>query len=485
MSRTDLSPAMAANIAGKVVSNTAAQIFGRYAIALCRLGIAALIVRTWGKATFGEYSLLFGLLAIGEWILDFGTTEIFVRDICQDRASEARRMALLACGKLIQIPAAAAVVIAIMSALRYPAPLLEAGATGAMSLVFYAGVLIYHTIFKANLTIHREVVAELISVAAMAPLVWFAAGKPGLGLSGLMACHVVSRALFFVLCLAFGRREARFDFAEIRSSDVWGGLRTSSTVGLIGLLVVTYEALDLLALSKLSTATELGYYSAAQRLIWPVVMALASVGTTLYPVAASYWPHDRAGFELASQRALNIVLLLACAAGCTVMAGAAFLLGILGPELKPGAPALRILAVLLVVKAVSATIGPVLYVLHAQTQALRFIAVAVVTKIVLLLIVTPRFGYIGVAWVAVFVEALFSAVPAVTILQRLSGFHLRWSTPVQLAGAGIAAALCGFLLPGGGIWAGVVAALVYLPLAWRTGAVGTADLRFLLRRGAA
>src|SRR5262249_35637368 len=161
---------------------------------------------------------------------------------------------------------------------------------------------------------------------------------------------------------------------------------------------------------------DLAYYSAAQRLVWPIVMALSSVGATLYPLVASYWPHDRSGFENASQRALNVVLLLAGAAACCAFAGAKFLMGLLGHDLVEGATALRIFALLLMVKAVSATLGPVLYVLHAQRLALQFILVAVAAKAILVLAVAPRYGYIGVATAALIVECLFAAIPSVAIL---------------------------------------------------------------------
>jgi O-antigen/teichoic acid export membrane protein len=477
MTRTDL---------GRIViRNTCSQIFGRNVIALCRLAVAALIVRTWGKVTFGEYALIFGLLSIGEWLLDFGTTEICVREICRYPDQEQKLMRTLAAGKFIQLPAAVALLIGLLFALRYPLHIIEAGIVGAFSLVFFAGMLIYHTIFKARLAVHREVLAELLSVLIMIPLVW-TASLTGWGLSGLLGCHVLSRASFFGFCCWFGRNDFRLSVFRVRWADIAAGLRTSATVGFIGFLVVSYEALDVLALSKLSKPADLAYYSAAQRLVWPIVIALSSVGATLYPLVASYWPHDRLGFENASQRALNVVLLLAGAAACCAFAGAQFLMGLLGRDLVEGAVALRIFALLLMVKAVTATVGPVLYVLHAQRLALRFIVVAVAVKCVVVLAVAPRYGYIGVATAALVVECLFAAIPSVAILQARSGYQVQWGVPARLMAVTVSAtALALWLLPGGGLGAAVAAGSLYLPFAFSSGAVNTSDLKLLLNRRAA
>jgi O-antigen/teichoic acid export membrane protein len=466
----------------RVVQNTLAQIFGRNLIALSRLAIAALIVRTYGKLTFGEYSLIFGLLSMAEWVLDFGTTEISVREICRRRDLEPQLMRMLAAGKLIQIPVAILVITGFLLVFRYPPRIVRAGAVGAISLVFFAGMLTYRAIFKANLTLHREAAAELLSVLFMIPLVWGAACL-GAGLAGLLACHVLSRACFFGLCCWFGRKDFALSIRGARWADVLGNLRTSATIGAIGFLVVSYDALDVLALSRLSTAEDLAYFSIAQRLIWPILMALSAVGATLYPVVASFWPHDRAGFDSASQRALNLVLLLAGAAACCAFAGAEFLMGVLGHDLAEGALALRILALLLIVKAISATLGPVLYVVRAQRQALQFIVLAVIVKAAVVFSAAPTFGYVGVATGSVMVELFFAAVPFVTILQRHSGYQVRWAVPARLLLMTVG--VIGFtrwLLPGGGIAAALAAASLYAPLALFSGAVNASDLKLVLSR---
>jgi len=473
---------LAENLGWSVFKNTAAQGVGRLLIALSRLVVAGIIVRSFGKITFAEYSLIFGILAIAEWLIDFGVTEVFVREICRDPARAPGLLRIVTAAKFVQIAVAYAVLVAILLALRYPAKIVEAGLVGGAGMIFYGGVLVYRVSFKASLTMERDVAAELLSVLVAVPLVWLACHY-GAGLSILVGCHFVSRAVFFGLAFLFGKSRYRPSVKGVTWRDIREGVRASAAIGTIGFLVGIYEAVGILLLSKLGTLSGLAYYSGAQRLVWPILMALASVGATLYPVLSSYWPHARADFERACQKGLNTVVVLGGLALCCLVAGADFFMGLIGPDIVPGAPALRVLAVLCFFKAISATLGPVLYVVHAQRYALQFIAVAVAVKAVVIAALVPRFGYMGVAYGSLGVEVCCAVVPCVYVLQRFSGYRVRWLVPLKVAAiAAVAAAAPRLLVSGSGLSAAIAAAAIYGPLVFLSRAVRLSDVRSLLSR---
>jgi O-antigen/teichoic acid export membrane protein len=314
----------------------------------------------------------------------------------------------------------------------------------------------------------------------MIPLVALACRSGG-GLIVLMGCHVISRAIYFGLCFLFGRSRYRFSLQGVTKQDVNWGLRSSVAIGTIGLLVGGYEILDILLLSKLASFSELAYYSAAQRLIWPTLMAVAAVGGTFYPVIASYWPQDRIRFEEACQRGLDTVLVLGGFALCSVFAAAEFFMGLLGPELANGAPVLRVLALLCFVKAITSTVGPVLYVVKAQRQALQFIGIAVAAKAAVIAILTPRYGYMGVAFGALIAETFFAAVPAIYLIRKLSGYRVRWSVPLRVAMITMVAAVVPWLLSVKGFPAALAAPGLYVPLAFLSGALRLSEVQSLLK----
>ena len=143
---------------------------------------------------------------------------------------------------------------------------------------------------------------------------------------------------------------------------------------------------------------------------------------------------------------------------------------------------LRILALLCFVKAISSTLGPVLYVVHAQRQALQFIAVAVAVKVVVVAALAARFGYVGVAVGALGVELCFGVLPAVSLLQRFTGYRLRWTTTLKVVMVTAVAAGVPWQVSTGGLSPALLAPVLYVPLAFLSGAVRLSDVRALLGR---
>lgn len=468
------------DLGGRVLRNSAALVGGRAGVALLRLVIAGMIVRNYGTGMFAEYSLLFGLLTIADWLVDFGTTDVFVRDICREPQQRLRLLRILTAAKAIQIPAGFACLAALLLALRYPSHIVAAGLVGGTGLVFYAGVLVYRVIFRVNLTMEREVLAELVSVATMVPLVAAVAGSNG-GLVALLACHLASRMVYFGGCVLLGKKQFQLSIQSVTRSDLRGALQSSLAIGFVGFLVGGYETLDLLFLSKLSSSLDLAFFSGAQRLVWPLLMVLGSVAGTFYPVCASFWPHDQKRFERICQRSVDTVTTLAGFGICSVWAGAEFFMSLLGRDLVLGAPALRAIALLCFVKAITSTVGPILYVIKAQKKALQFIAIALLVKAAVIAILVPRFGYMGAILGALAVEICFAMMPSLYLVQSLSGFRLQWGVLLKIGLITIAAAAAPQFLNLPPFAATVLAPALYAVLVISSGAVRLAELRSLLR----
>ena len=73
-----------------LLRSVTSQVGARLLLSLGRLGVALLISRLAGKDTFGEYALLLSILTLFEWLVDFGQTDISVRDACQSPQDEAK-----------------------------------------------------------------------------------------------------------------------------------------------------------------------------------------------------------------------------------------------------------------------------------------------------------------------------------------------------------------------------------------------------------
>jgi len=470
------------NLGWNVLRNSVVQIVGRLLIGISRLFVAGIIVRAYGQGTFGEYSLVFALLTITEWLLDFGTGDVFVRDICSNPASGPRKLRILMAARAVQFPVAFVVLAAILLGLHYPARVVEAGLLAGLSMSLYAIVLVYRVGFRVTLTIERDVVAELISVIVLVPSVALAC-KSGWGLVGVFACQLLSRAVFLALCIVFGRGFLRPSWRDFNTTGILEVLRPCAAIGFSGLLVLMYETVDIFILSRLAGFADVGYYSGAQRFIWPLLLVQQSIGSTMYSVIASHWPSARKAFENACQRCFETVLLVGGIPIVAMVAGPYFFMGLLGHRLLLGAPVLRILAAMCFVKAVSSTIGPVLYIVKAQKQVLGFITAALVVKTFVAAIMAYLYGFMGTAAGAMAVDIFCVAAPSIYLVQRLAGYRVRWRVPLKVLGSALVASVVAILLaPQQGLAAAILAPIVYVSLVFAGGAVRMVDIQLLLKR---
>jgi O-antigen/teichoic acid export membrane protein len=461
---------------GRLFRNTFALAIGRNANALGRLVVASLIVRGLGAESFGVYSVIVALLAIADWLLDFGTTDVFVRETVKDEKRYAALRRALVAIKLVQVPLAMGMMTALLFALSYSEEIVIGGLVAAISIGFFAGVAVYRAIFKTTLTMEREMLAEFVSVLALIGLV-VAAARLELGTMGLMVALCLSRGVFLVGCVAFASNERSLSFRGAKPSEVAWLARSSWLIGVIGLLIVVNNSIEILLLSKLSSLADAAYFSAAQKLTWPIFMVLGALGVSAYPVLAAQFPRSRAQFHGSCQRVFDVTILAGGLAISGVYAGAEFLTSLLGADMLQATPALRVLVIMCVAKSVAAVIGPALYIAGAQRHALFYFSIALALKAAVIGAAAAAYGFLGTAIATLVVEAFVITPITLWYVWRFTGFRPKLGIVAATAAiAAVSIAVAELLLPAHAFPRAILAGLVYCALLVAT---RRADLRRL------
>jgi PST family polysaccharide transporter len=407
-------------------------------------------------------------LAIADWILDFGTTDVFVREIVKDGKRHAAIRRSLIAIKLVQAPLAIGVMTALLFAMGYSHEIVLGGLIAAISVVFVAGVAIYRAFFKAALTMEREMLAELISVVALILLV-IAAASLELGTMGLMVALCLSRGIFLAGCAALAGSERSLSFRGIEPAEAVWLARASSLIGVIGFLVVVNNSVEILLLSKLSSLADVAYFSAAQKLTWPIFMALGALGTSVYPVLAAQFPIARDRFHRSCQQIFDVTVVAGGLAVSSVYAGAEFLILLLGPDLLPAATAVRLLVIMCVAKSIAAVVGPTLYIAGAQRHALLYFSIAVALKAVTISFVAGTYGFLGAAAATLAVEAFVITPITLWYVRRFTGFRPKLGiVAVAAAVSFLAVAVARLALPADALARAVLAGTIYCTVLFAT-----------------
>ena len=468
------------NLARRFFKNSAALAVGWNISAIGRLVAAGLVVRKMGVDIFGGYALLIVWVTIAEWILDFGTVEVFVREVNHTPERRGHLVRVLLAMKTLQAPLAWLVLTAGLMVMHYSRQLLMAGMVGGISLFFTAGVVLCRAVFKTALTMEREVLSEFISVLVMLPAILLVA-KGGLGLNGVMATYVLSRAVFCAGCMFQARDLIAFTARGVKLPELRWAARSAVAIGVTGLVVVLYNGVDLLVLSRAATLPDVAVYSAALRFTMPITMALNAIAVSVYPVLALLKSPEQ--FNKTCQHAVDTTLLLGGAALVGLWGGGEFLMGLLGHQFVHGANVLRILGLVCIAKGVSMVIGPSLYLVRAQRYALRYMMVALLLKIVVIAAATMKFGYLGAGLGSLAVEALFLLPVTMHYVRRFTGFEARlgglWKLVLAVA---VTILVTRVLIPSGNVAGGVLAVVLYAALVFGLRIVKQADLRSLMRK---
>ena len=459
--------------------NSVSQIAGRLLLSLGRMVVALMIGRVAGTEMFGAYVLVLSFLVFFEWLVDFGQTDIGVRDICQAPGREAAVLGALFRLKIVQGVAYCLLLPALLMVMRYPPDIIRAGAVGAVGLLFYGGVQLFRTLFKVRMCMERDVLAELGGLAISFPLTWLAC-RAHAGIEILVGCYMVSRVAFFCLVAWLGRRERHPWGAGAGFREAWALFLRASPLGVGGLLVALYDSLAIVMLSKLADIDSEAQYAAATRFVYPVIIIVQALNSAFYPPLSAMWKTAPARFKQLQQTVLETSLLVGGALFCAINAGADFLMGLMGPSIGAAAGILRILAWVVLARALTTSMSPLIIVSGRQGRTVWITATSVVLEAVAFLLLVPRYGIAGAAAGYLIIEVAVGVAPVSWIGQRAAKTTLAWTAPAKLIlCAATAAGLCAVLPGAGTIWSGMLSVLIYAALTILSGALSPRQLRAL------
>ena len=250
------------NLIRSVAKNAVSLTGGRILLALLRFAVAVVIVQRSGLDTFGEFALVLTFIFIAEWLSDFGLIDIAVRQLSADSSRRDATLGAFAISKCVQSVLAAAVMVAAIALLGYPGHVVRSGMIAAAAILLYGGVQYFRVGFRVRMAMERDVGAELASAIFLLAAVWVATGANA-GLEVLTLCYVLSRGVNLAAAWLLAGDSLKPAYGESLRTELRVLVRAALPLGLTGLLVVSYDAMDAIALSRWSTNAEVGVFSVA------------------------------------------------------------------------------------------------------------------------------------------------------------------------------------------------------------------------------
>ncbi|HET6265719.1 MAG TPA: oligosaccharide flippase family protein [Usitatibacter sp.] len=451
---------------------------GRMLLALLRFVVALVIVQRAGIDRFGEFALILGFVFVAEWLSDFGLTDIAVRQVSADPSRRTATLTAFALSKALQSLIAAATMGCAIALLGYPQHMVRAGLIAAAAVIFYGGVQVYRVEFRLRMTMERDVAAELFCAVVLLASVWFVTRGP-VSVEMLALCYAISRAVNLLAAGLLAGGWPHFKLGHNHSGELRLLAAAALPLGMTGLLVSVYDAMDAIALSQWSTNAEVGIFSVATRTVALAVVAEQALATAVFPVLAAQWVQDRGAFARTMQAILDWGTVFGAGLFCALHAGAHGLGALVKHDSGAIAEVLQLLSIALLAKVIVTLVSPMVVIAGRLFFTVWISVLVVAAKLVGLMVLAPL-GAMGAAAAYLIAEVGVGLIPTVILCQRAAGMQLRWSVPLRaLAAACAIAAACRWLGLEGTLVHGALAFAAFMALATALGAVRLQPLRQL------
>ena len=196
-------------------------------------------------------------------------------------------------------------------------------------------------------------------------------------------------------------------------------LRISIYLGISAFLSMAYNYLDIIMLSKMGGMDDIGYYSAAYRILLVTRIFPTILATAFLPQFSSRHADTKKLSMLFSEGTGYLFLII-----IPLIPGAFYLADpiitfICGNDFAPGGSALRILSLATGAQMLNIFFVPLYIALNEQRKIVHFQIVGLILNIVLNLILIPRLSFLGAAVATVATEAIILLLIFLWIRKRL------------------------------------------------------------------
>jgi O-antigen/teichoic acid export membrane protein len=393
----------------------------RLASSAAALGCNVYVARLLGAELTGLYFLGFTLVTVGSVVGRLGLDNSVVRFGAAAAASGARGALR---GMYIASQTAAVLASAVVAAILYAAAALisvqifsKPGLEEALRIMAWAVIPTSFVMVSSNLfRALKRSVASVVAQSGLVPLLMLGmlvaiGARMALGAAAL--AYTIASVAAAVVCVVLwwrytpGLRRVPPEFAPREL------FRSSLPLYTASLMTLGTTWFPLFALGAWSSASDVGIFGAATRTAMLQSFVLIAINTVAGPRFAELaGARDMAGLRAASKEATRLALWSATPPAVVLIAGAAPIMRIFGPEFVAGAGMLVVLVVGQYINVLTGPAGQLLVMTGHERQVRNVRLATLVMNVALSCALIPRYGGIGAAFVASATVALNNVAAA-------------------------------------------------------------------------
>ncbi|HEY0979833.1 MAG TPA: flippase [Candidatus Paceibacterota bacterium] len=367
------------------------EIIGR----LFKLAVVVFATRELGIENWGIFSYGLAFVSFFYILGDFGVNTFITREMSKDNASKYKYLAtsfIIKMGLLIILFTISLIVGPYLGKIKLGVPLLT-----TLSLLFFSDCVreFALSVNRASGKMELEAFSKIgmNSLIAILGIILIATTATPLSLAIAYAVGSIIATVFMLWTIRGEFKKIQWVFSKEALKIIYA---FSWPITIISMFSFIFN-IDSIMLGQLKSATDVGLYSAAQRIVQFIAILPAFIATSLFPLLSKN--------EADNSKMVNIferVLVLLCAAAIPLAIGG-FLLStelmsfLFGSEYGVGGLTLGILMISLLASFPNTILINVIFSKNLQRAFIAATAWGVLVNIILNFLLIPRYGAIGAA----------------------------------------------------------------------------------------
>lgn len=366
-----------------------------------------------GAEGFGILSFALAFTGIFGVFADIGLGQLTIREVAREKSLARKYLANISVMKVILVFVTFGLIALFINLLGYPEQTIKVVYLVALSVIFGAFTGMCNSIFQAFERMEYHSLGQILNSFLMLAgaifairqsldVIVFASFYFLVSLVVLGYSIVVLRWKFSNLFLAGSLWKIEIDWSFWKST-----IKGALPFGLAAIFTTIYFWIDTVMLSLMKGDEVVGWYNAAYKLIFVLMLIPTAVVGAVFPVISRLYVSSKDSVRLAYEISFKYLFIigLPIAVGTTILADKIILL-IYGKEFVPSIIALQILIWVALLMFLTYLLGNTLGAADRQRKVLEATGISAMVNVVLNLLLIPRLSYIGAAIATVVTETV-------------------------------------------------------------------------------
>lgn len=369
------------------------------------------VARFIGVVNMGKFSFALSFTTIFAMFLDFGLSQILIRESARDKNSSRQYLASIIALKLIGSVVVYGFVILMINWLGYPAITKQLVYVSGIVMLLDSFTLSFFSILRGHQNLRYEsysVVLNQLIVLVFGLIVL----KLNFGLVALIGVYLIGSLFNFFYAAALLKIKLgivpQIDWNWLLIKKI---LKLALPFAIAGFFIRLYSSIDIILLSKLVNDQAVGLYSVAYKITFALQFIAVAFSASIYPAFCDYFINSREKLAKTFVKSMYYLMMLSLPISVGVITLADKMIRpVFGAEYVDSVLTLQILISALVLVFLCFPVGAMLNASNRQTRQTINLGLVALFNIILNLILIPVFSQAGAA-----IAALISYVLLFTL----------------------------------------------------------------------